>query len=501
MMTEEYGRITVYNPKMAVEVAEMFNAFNEIFLGGFGGGILYDEQRVRDWLDRSSAVADLIALDPEGSPVGYLGMYPHFRDRDAAYLTLLGVLPRAQGKKLGKRLMLKALEIAAERGIKRVDLYTWSGNMDPLPLYKKVGFFWVPDTSIYMQNFVPEILQMSLAEEWFSRHPDWYTCFDRKISLTPDKTVIEGIDVYAYTFQSGDDTLSASIDRYGWGVCGIERVLDGERLSVKTFLCSHDIFVGIPNALTISITNETGRTFSAALQVEPFTGLQWENSFPPSITVKNGESVEITRTFVVDSSVTLFTFYDMPSESITSVITLEDYWFALRAGGRILPAVAVHSEDMYTMAPVEKETRVYLDLINNTERELSGIIDICIGGTKNHELDFVLSPREMSYIAIPVIISAGVTSCSVEVTPVLDSGGHSMPSYRHTVVADVKDVAAVAERPDERLCVITDFVRIDVERENGRIAVSPQRQEMKKATIDFEVGSDKKIHQSGSRNA
>ena len=74
-MSELPGRITVYDSKMAKEVAELFNSFNEIWPGGFGGAIPYDETRIHDWLDKTSALADLIALDEDEVPVG-----EHIRD-------------------------------------------------------------------------------------------------------------------------------------------------------------------------------------------------------------------------------------------------------------------------------------------------------------------------------------------------------------------------------------------------------------------------------------
>ncbi|MBU7048276.1 MAG: GNAT family N-acetyltransferase, partial [Theionarchaea archaeon] len=147
-MTENDLKITEYNPSMAARAAELFSAFNEIWPGGFGGGIPYDEQRVRNWLDDTSAIADLVAIDPDGNIIGYCGLYPHYHDSNAAYISLLGVHPRVLGKKIGKMLLLKALEIAAEKGVQRVDLNTWSGNLKAVPLYKKVGLFWVPHTSV-----------------------------------------------------------------------------------------------------------------------------------------------------------------------------------------------------------------------------------------------------------------------------------------------------------------------------------------------------------------
>ena len=46
-----WGQIAVYGPEMAPRVAAMFNAFDELWPGGFAGRVPYDEQRVRDWLD------------------------------------------------------------------------------------------------------------------------------------------------------------------------------------------------------------------------------------------------------------------------------------------------------------------------------------------------------------------------------------------------------------------------------------------------------------------
>ncbi|HUT21132.1 MAG TPA: GNAT family N-acetyltransferase, partial [Anaerolineae bacterium] len=309
-----WGQITVYDPAMAVQVAEMFNAFNELWPGGFGGRVPYDEQRVRDWLDETSALADLIALDADGNPVGYCGLYPHWRDKHAAYVSVLGVVPRVKGQKYGKRMLLRAIEIAGERGISRVDLHTWSGNLNAMPLYKKVGMFWVPETNVYMQDYVPGLLRMSLASEWFERHPDWYACFRRELEQAPDKHVIDGMELYRYTFEANGDRLVAEVDRYGWGFCGIERVLGGQRIAVRTRLQSHEIQIGIPNAMTISVENGWDEPISVALTVEPFDGLIWEEAFPLALEVPAHQEASVTRTFAVDR--TAETYRDEASDVI-----------------------------------------------------------------------------------------------------------------------------------------------------------------------------------------
>ena len=232
-MSEMPGSITVYGPSMASAVAAMFNDFNELWPGGFGGGVPYTEQRVHDWLDATSAVADLIALDSDGVPVGYCGLYPHYRDAHACYVTVLGVVPRAKGQKVGKRLLLRALDLAIERGYARFDLNTWPGNLNAVPLYKKVGLFWVPETSVSMQNYLPALARSPLGRAWFQRHPDWYACFERELAQAPDEETHGGMEVYTYRFREGDDVLTARVDRYGWGLCSVDSTVAGHRLAIS----------------------------------------------------------------------------------------------------------------------------------------------------------------------------------------------------------------------------------------------------------------------------
>jgi hypothetical protein len=137
----------------------------------------------------------------------------------------------------------------------------------------------------------------------------------------------------------------------GGGVSGIERILDGEKLSVKTRLRSHEILICVPNALTIEIVNETGKDINIGPTEEPFAGLERVSSIPSSVAVKNGEKSEITGEFVVDSSATVFKSHNVASDVIRSVVTVGGYSLELSTGGKIRPAVTINSQDMYTLAP------------------------------------------------------------------------------------------------------------------------------------------------------
>ena len=56
-----------------------------------------------------------------------------------AFIPYLNCHPEYHGKKHGKSVLQAALDRACEAGFQRVDLYTWSGNLKAVPLYKKMG--------------------------------------------------------------------------------------------------------------------------------------------------------------------------------------------------------------------------------------------------------------------------------------------------------------------------------------------------------------------------
>lgn len=493
-MTAASGTVTAYDPSLAPQVARMFNDFNELWPGGFGGAIPFDEQRVRDWLDDTSALADLIAMDPTGRPVGYCGLYPHWKDPQAAYVSVLGVVPRVKGQGFGKRLLLEALETARVKAISRVDLHTWSGNMNAVPLYKKVGMFWVPETSVYMQDYVPGLLRVSLAQEWFACHPDWYTCFRRELLQAPDKQVVEGMELYAYVFAAGEDRLTAEVDRYGWGFCGFERLLAGQRVAIRTRLKSHNILMGIPNAMTLTIDNQLGQDLSVALTIEPFKGLTWSEPFPLSFSVPSGETIDVTRSFVVDKSAKPYR-RDERSEVIKSRAILGGQVIDLVAGGKIQPAIQLSCQQAYQIAPVGRGTTVHLGLENHADRALRGSVSVFAEGADQsyRAMDLTLEPEELAGLAFGVHVPPDADSpvWMLHATPTIEVEGArlEMPTYRFPVVADLGNLAVVVQGDDDRhLNLLTDALDVAVELEGGRLRIGSRSLPGPRQRIGFEIG-------------
>lgn len=498
-MTEQEGRITVYDPSMAAQVAAMFNDFNELWPGGFSDGIPFDEQRVRDWLDRTTAIADLIALDADGEPVGYCGLYPHWRDENACYVTVLGVRPRVQGQKFGKRLLQTAVDMAREKGMTRFDLHTWPGNMNAVPLYKKIGLFWVPETSVYMQNYIPALGRIPLAQEWFDRHPDWYGSFRRELAQAADKHIVDGMELYTYVFEVGEDRLVGEADRYGWGICGLERTLDGHSIAVKTRLRSHDMLIGIPNAMTLTIDNHTGRDLSVALTVEPFKGMRWlEMSFPLALEVKDGEVAKLTREFVVDKTTRV---YDRQgSETIKSRVIFGGQVVDLATGGKIQPAVELSSGDGYQVVPPGSEAHVYLDLQNHTEVALKGRVNAFVEGLSDGQrlsswqpIEFSLDPKEVSGVVIPVVVPADLESpiLVVHATATIEVGDttEAMPTFRFPVIVEMPDLGVVVENnKGDGLHLLTDVVDVSINLKGGNIDLGRRSLPGFRKRANFEAG-------------
>ena len=130
-MTDELDLEIVegYRRDLAKPLAAMFNSWDELWPGGFTQGVPMTPERVDKDFGSQRTIAQLIALDKTTKEtVGYCSLLQHWRDKDAAYIGLLGASPQALGKKVGKRLLLRCMENATQKGFERVDLHTWLGT-------------------------------------------------------------------------------------------------------------------------------------------------------------------------------------------------------------------------------------------------------------------------------------------------------------------------------------------------------------------------------------
>ena len=206
----------------AERVAAMFNDFDSAWPGGFTRGDLQTGARIKERMSTTRRLAILVAQDAEsGDIVGYCDIDAQPGQKETAYVGLLGARLSVHGKGVGKALIREAIRRSAEEGYREVTLYTWAGNTKAVPLYKKTGFHWVPDTDVYMRNFIPSVLASPIARDFLGDR-DWYTLHDRDLTVAPDDVTWKGMKVYPYRFRSGEDTLTLVYQADTAGLTAVE---------------------------------------------------------------------------------------------------------------------------------------------------------------------------------------------------------------------------------------------------------------------------------------
>ena len=147
--------------------------------------------------------------------VGFCRTTPYGGEPDASYVNIINVVPDMHGRGIGKALLLDSVSRSVEYGMKRIDLHTWPANMKAVPLYKKTGYFWVPETNVYMQNYMPFLLGKKEFLNFLGGE-DWYNCFDRALLVEHDVEKTEsGREIFRYVFNRNDEEFVAEFDRSG----------------------------------------------------------------------------------------------------------------------------------------------------------------------------------------------------------------------------------------------------------------------------------------------
>ncbi len=210
--------IVHYHPDYAESVAEMWNRSQDEW--GGGAAVRTAEQIRRDE-ESSDALAVFLAVC-DGQVVGYCSLGEYRVDSGALYIQLLNVRPDYHGRKIGKMLVLRAVEETIRLGWPRVDLYTWEANMKAVPLYKKCGFFWEDrEDATHFMNFIPQVAACEALAPYL-KDIDWYADLTRTIEVKPDGHKVNGFDIYTYAWSKNGQSLRVDIERKGRGICLIE---------------------------------------------------------------------------------------------------------------------------------------------------------------------------------------------------------------------------------------------------------------------------------------
>ncbi|MCK4566399.1 MAG: GNAT family N-acetyltransferase, partial [Candidatus Thorarchaeota archaeon] len=124
----------------AGRLAECLNSFDDSdsWPGGFTHGNPFTAERVLKSWSKSKNIRVIVGYSDD-KIVGHCNVSDAELDSEAAYIGLLGVNPQYQGQGYGKAMLIEAAQAAADAGKRRIDLYTWGGNLKAMPLYKRTG--------------------------------------------------------------------------------------------------------------------------------------------------------------------------------------------------------------------------------------------------------------------------------------------------------------------------------------------------------------------------
>ena len=366
--------IIEFRKEDASKLADLFNSFDreELWPGGFTGGVPYTAEKVLDSFPVSVKSISILISTYEDKFTGICTLHPHYEDPEAAYIGVLGVHPDYLGKGHGKALVLRALQIATQNNLRRVDLDTWAGNLRAVPLYKKCGMFWIPETSVRMQDYIPGIRNFPLAKQFLTRY-DWYSTQKRKLELVPDQIKLEGMDIFRYEFSKDEDALTVWIDRYGRSIMGIDRAMEGEHLTITARLKDHNVIAGVEEDLIITIENNTQVGIQGSVFLSGFEGLNFTEQPQQSFTVSNGQSIKLNGRFVVSPEIEVPNI-ERKQKTIKANLIINSELVPLEVGMHILPPLTFKTEPESVVASPGTEGTIQFNIYNNSKDAFAGKI-------------------------------------------------------------------------------------------------------------------------------
>ena len=385
----------------AAEVARLFNESEEGWPGGLTGGVPYTPERVLEEFRRTNTIAHLVA-ELDGRIVGYLRLDRHWLGPDATYIALLNVHPEYRGRGIGTRLLKEAIRRSIELGVDRVDLHTWPGNARAIRLYKKLGFFWVPETGVYMQNYLPAILKLPPARAYFARHPGALYSFKRELSIEEDDYKVRGRRTYVYSWEVDGDALKVYVDAYAWGVTGVEW---GEG-AVECYTDEPPIGRGLPFRVYWRLRNSGASPLRAVIMPMLDPGLSFKSKASPILDVPSGGEEYASAVLLVDPRAKPRPRGE-PSRRIRSTVLLGDLALNLVTGFEEVPPLAASL--IYPRAvPPGYRGELLLNIENRLKRKAKFRITLVAGeGISARPVSRVITLGPREGVALPLEVEVG----------------------------------------------------------------------------------------------
>ena len=345
-------KIINYEHKYAAKVAEMWkNSVN----GWLGESFLTTKQDVITDEENSIHLNAWLALDGD-LVTGYCNLYEYQEDTGALYIGLLNVRDDYHGKKIGKALVLKAVEKTIELGWDRLDLYTWSGNTKAVPLYKKTGFFWEDrDECTHLMNLIPSVLNNELVQDYF-KEIDWYKDSIRSVEIKPDGRKENKFEYLTYEWEKGKRYLLMEYCRRGRGL----RKIDTNEYSITATAENLKLVFGSKYRIYYDIQNKTDKPLN--IQIKGKNDRNIKFNFNKEILVVDRISIE-AEFYVGEIEKEQSIWKTHPNVTSEIVLNGKRTLFKVGIEPEFPAKVSINKRTGISYPDIESE--MFLDIVNN----------------------------------------------------------------------------------------------------------------------------------------
>ena len=344
-----------YHDGLASTLADMWNESEESW-GGFDEP--YTERKVLDEASNSRDLHAYVAMDGDKA-VGYCGFSNYNNDTKALYVRLLNAHPDYKGKGVGKALVLQCVKRTIELGYPRLDIHTWPGNTDAVPLYKKCGYLFENRTeSTHLVNFIPTVLDTPLFAPFFEK-ADWYADSTRELNFDPDGVKVNGFELFGYTWAKDGDTLAVGFERTGRQI----RLIETNDYRIEMLASGQELAYGLNHTCQFTLTNKSGKPLSVQIQGEHQDNIQADFAFDQVVTDTMNWSADF---FVgaVDAVQDSFTVHPC----VMAQVTINGQTVPMGLGISAKPAVQMALSSTIKLPRVGAPYTSYLNLTNNLDK-------------------------------------------------------------------------------------------------------------------------------------
>jgi GNAT superfamily N-acetyltransferase len=441
----------------AAKMAEMMRASDDQWPGTWSGGAEITAEMVTEWHERGSAINRWI-FEVGERMVAFCSLHEMQEQKNAGYVGLLNVQPEYQGRSLGRRLLQKSLERCSELGYDLLSLHTWPGNLKSVPLYKKTGFFWVPDTSVWMINFIPAILALPCARPYFEAH-DWYATFRRALDQVEDDELWEGMKVFTYRWEEDGEALTVWADRQSRKLTAVET----DAFFAGAIADDTEPPKGLSTVMRWRLTNKQDRPMSVSVIASGTEHLRIDHR--ATVTLALGETTELEATVDVADD-TPDVKRNRPAPAVRTLLIVDGEVLELGTGLQARPPVEVSTSPHHvTVFPAVSKT-VHLRLRSRLRHDVEATVSLASpsGLSLDHTAHAVSIPAK-SFAAVPIELRADEGGVYPLSATIYFEGGKTVP--KRLPIFCLPAGGLLAYQGEEETRIENEWTRVVLKNEAG----------------------------------